>query len=76
MAFAHGPEPGLDSVCPSPLGADWAAYLSWIPDLPAIARRADPARIEEARRAAVRNSLIGEGVTEATADAWMAAWEA
>jgi hypothetical protein len=38
--------------------------------------RADPARIDEARRAATRNRLIGERVTEATADAWIAAWEA
>jgi hypothetical protein len=39
-------------------------------------RRADPARIDEARRAATRNRLIGEGATEETADAWIAAWEA
>jgi hypothetical protein len=41
-----------------------------------MARRADPARIEQARLAATRNRLIGDGVTEATADAWIAAWEA
>jgi hypothetical protein len=35
-----------------------------------------PERIDVARRAATRNRLIGEGVTEATADAWIAAWEA
>jgi hypothetical protein len=40
-----------------------------------MSRRADPARIDEARHAAVRNRLIGEGVTEATADAWMATWQ-
>jgi hypothetical protein len=28
-----------------------------------------------ARRAVVRASLTGEEVTEATADAWLAAWE-
>lgn len=39
-------------------------------------RRADPARIDEARRAATRNRLIGEGLSEATADAWLASWEA
>jgi hypothetical protein len=41
-----------------------------------MSRQADPARIDEARRAAIRNSLIGEGVTEATAEAWIAAWDA
>ena len=40
-----------------------------------MSRRADPDRIDEARRAATRNRLIGEGVTESTADAWIAAWE-
>jgi hypothetical protein len=29
-----------------------------------------------ARHAAVRNSLITDGATEETADAWIAAWEA
>ena len=33
-------------------------------------------RLDAARRAAVRASLIGEGVTPETADAWIAAWEA
>ena len=41
-----------------------------------MSRRADPARIDEARRAAIRNRLIGEGMTEATAEAWIAAWDA
>jgi hypothetical protein len=41
-----------------------------------MSRRADPARIDAARRAAVRNRLMGERVTEATAEAWIAAWEA
>ena len=41
-----------------------------------MARRADPERIDEARRAATRSRLISEGVTETTADAWIAAWEA
>ena len=41
-----------------------------------MARRADPARIEDARRAAIRNRLIGERVTEETAEAWIAAWDA
>ena len=39
-----------------------------------MARRADPARIDEAREAATRNRLIGEHMGEATADAWLAAW--
>jgi hypothetical protein len=41
-----------------------------------MSRRANPARIDGARRAATRNRLIGERVTEATADAWIAAWDA
>ena len=41
-----------------------------------MSRRSDPARIDAAREAAIRNRLIGGGVTEATADAWIAAWEA
>ena len=41
-----------------------------------MSRRGDPARIDEARKAATRNRLIGDRMTEATADAWIAAWEA
>ena len=41
-----------------------------------MSRRSTPERIDEARRAAVRAALIGEGATEDTADAWIAAWEA
>jgi hypothetical protein len=37
-----------------------------------VSRRADPARIDEARRAAIRNRLIGEGMTETTSEAWIA----
>ena len=40
------------------------------------ARRADPERIFQARRDAIRNRLIGTGLEEARADAWIAAWEA
>jgi hypothetical protein len=39
-----------------------------------MSRRADPERIDEARRAATRNRLIGERVSPETADAWTAAW--
>ncbi len=42
----------------------------------AVSRRADPARIEAARRAAVLSRLTGSGMTEATAETWCAAWEA
>ena len=38
--------------------------------------RSTPDRIDEARRAATRNRLIGEHVTEETANAWIAAWAA
>jgi hypothetical protein len=39
-----------------------------------MARRSTPERLDEARRAATRARLIGDGATEATADAWIAAW--
>jgi hypothetical protein len=41
-----------------------------------MSRRSTPARIDDARRAATRNRLIGERVTPETAQAWIAAWEA
>jgi hypothetical protein len=41
-----------------------------------MSRRSTPERIDEARRAATRNRLVGQGVTEATADAWISGWEA
>jgi hypothetical protein len=34
--------------------------------------RSTPERIDAARQAAVRNSLIGDGVSPETADAWIA----
>jgi hypothetical protein len=40
-----------------------------------MSRRSTPERIDQARRAATRGRLIGEGATEETADAWIAAWE-
>jgi hypothetical protein len=40
-----------------------------------MSRRSTPERIDEARRAATRYHLIGEGATPETADAWIAAWE-
>jgi hypothetical protein len=40
-----------------------------------MSRRADLARIDEARRAAIRNRLIGERMTRATAEAWIEAWD-
>jgi hypothetical protein len=39
-----------------------------------MSRRSTPERIDDARRAATRNRLIGERVTQDTADAWIAAW--
>ena len=41
-----------------------------------MSRRSTSERIDQACRAANRNRLIGEGVSELTADAWIAAWEA
>ncbi len=41
-----------------------------------MSRRADPQRLDEARRIATRNRLMGAGLTDASADALMAAWEA
>ena len=41
-----------------------------------MSRRSTPERLDAAWHAGVRNRLIGERVTEETADAWIAAWEA
>jgi hypothetical protein len=41
-----------------------------------MSRRSTPERIDQARRAATRNRLICERMTEETAEAWIAAWEA
>lgn len=41
-----------------------------------MTRRADPERIHLARRAAVRNRLTGEGMSEELAEHWCDAWEA
>jgi len=40
-----------------------------------MTRRADPQRIHEARRAAVRNNLMGSGMSHEMADRWCDAWE-
>lgn len=40
-----------------------------------MARRSDPERIFEARRAAVRYGLMDTGMDDATADRWCDAWE-
>lgn len=41
-----------------------------------MSRRSTPERIDAAHRAGTRRRLTLEGVSEATADAWIAAWEA
>ena len=41
-----------------------------------MSRRADPERIHQARRDAVRNTLAGTGTAVETADRWCDAWEA
>ncbi len=41
-----------------------------------MSRRADPQRIDVARKAATRRRLSLDGVTEEAADAWIAAWHA
>jgi hypothetical protein len=38
-------------------------------------RRADPKRIHQARRAAVRNGLTDHGMSLETAERWCDAWE-
>jgi hypothetical protein len=40
-----------------------------------MARRSDPERIFQARRAAVRYTLMDTGMDEATANRWCDAWE-
>jgi hypothetical protein len=41
-----------------------------------MSRRSTPERIDAARHAAVRNSLVSDGLSSETADSWIAAWEA
>lgn len=41
-----------------------------------MSHRSTPERIDAAREAATRNRLVGEGMTEATADTWITAWRA
>jgi hypothetical protein len=41
-----------------------------------MSRRSTPERLDDARRAATRNRLMGDGVTADAADAWIAAWDA
>jgi hypothetical protein len=38
-------------------------------------RRADPERIYQAGRAAIRNWLLSEGVSPETTESWLTAWE-
>jgi hypothetical protein len=40
-----------------------------------MARRADPERIFQARRDAIRNTLTGSGMSLETAERWCGAWE-
>ena len=40
-----------------------------------MARRADPERIFQARRDAIRNTLNGSGMSLETAERWCDAWE-
>ena len=39
-----------------------------------MSRRSTPGRVEEARYKATCNRLIGVGISEETADAWIDAW--
>ena len=39
-----------------------------------MSRGSTPERLDEARQAATRARLIGQGATPVTADAWIAAW--
>jgi hypothetical protein len=40
-----------------------------------MTRRADPERVFQARRAAIRNTLTGSGMALETAERWCDAWE-
>ena len=40
-----------------------------------MARRADPQRIYQAGRAAIRNRLLSTGMSHETAERWLASWE-
>ena len=39
-----------------------------------MSRRSTPERLSEARRAAIRSRLIGDGLLPEQADRWIAAW--
>jgi 2-methylisocitrate lyase-like PEP mutase family enzyme len=39
-----------------------------------MSRRSTPERIDAEREAATRQGLIGQGLSDARADAWIAAW--
>ena len=41
-----------------------------------MSRRSTPTRLEEARRAATRNRLIGDGLPDNDADSLIALWDA
>ena len=41
-----------------------------------MARKSDPARIYQARRAAIESNLTGSGMPQDDAERWLAAWEA
>jgi hypothetical protein len=76
-----GPDPlagwrGPGSEGPRPEPRSGQTRDEAYPTLSRVARRSTPERIDAACRAATRNRLIGERVTEETADAWVAAWEA
>ena len=63
------------------LGTGRLAHTIAVPGSPsqasaAVSRRADPRRIQVARRTAVRNLLADDGMPVETADAWCDAWEA
>jgi hypothetical protein len=40
-----------------------------------MGRRADPERISQAGRAAIRNRLLSDGLAPEMAERWLAAWE-
>ena len=40
-----------------------------------MARKSDPARIYQARRAAIESNLTGSGMPQDDAERWLAAWE-
>jgi hypothetical protein len=71
-----GPEPGFRRAYSGPLSCGLSRHIATTGRMHtgAMARRADPERIHEARRIAVCNTLTGSGMSLEAAEQWCDAW--